>query len=334
MNAQDRQPESHIQQLILRFLEGSASEHDIATLTDWLKESRSNQAYFDEVNTTYQASVTVNRFNAQKTDEAWTNLISRIDEPHNAVVPFYSWSLRIAASILFLVAAWYFVSLYQPSSTISPKGTNLVKNSPGRNTRIVLPDSSIVYLNTNSTLEYPSAFGDVSREVHLKGEAYFDVRKGSKPFIVRTENIVIKVKGTRFNVQDYKNESDVRTTLEEGSVELLVSNKQRVYSLTPGDQVVLNTERSNVSLRKVDPSHFTAWKEEKLVFDNTPLQDIVYKLENRFRVSITVEQRLSKSERLTMTITNETLDEVLDLIQLSSRFKVKKETNNNVIIYE
>lgn len=333
MNAQDRQPGNQIQQLILRFLEGSASEQDIATLTDWLKESRSNQEYFDEVNTTYQASVTVNRFNTQKTDEAWTSLMDRIDEPRKTVIPLYAWFLRVAASVLFLAAAWYLVTLYQPHSVDSPKGNNLVKNSPGRNTRIVLPDSSIVYLNTNSTLEYPSAFGDVSREVYLKGEAYFDVRKGSRPFIVRTENMVIRVKGTRFNVQDYKNETDVRTTLEEGSVELLVSRKQRIYSLTPGDQVVLNTERSNVSLRKVDPSHFTAWKEEKLVFDNTPLQDIVYKLENRFRVNIIVEQHLSKSERLTMTITNETLDEVLDLIQLSSRFKVKKEIND-VIIYE
>jgi ferric-dicitrate binding protein FerR (iron transport regulator) len=103
--------------------------------------------------------------------------------------------------------------------------------------------------------------------------------------------------------------------------------------MTPGDQVILDTEQKAVTLKRVDPSNFSAWKEEKLVFDNTPLEDIISKLENRFRVKITIDSRLARRERISMTIEQENIDEVLDFIQLSSRLKIKKE-KNEIIMFE
>ncbi len=329
----DQQPSHEIQEIIMHFLEGSASAHEIEKLHAWLQENKSNRKYFDEVSTTYQASVTLNRFNAQKTDEAWNDLSHKLEGAKVIQFDRAKWLTGIAASIALIIAAAFVIFLkIQPSGTEAQRGS-LVRNSPGHNTRIVLPDSSIVYLNTNSTLEYPPAFGTQSRDVILRGEAFFDVRKGSKPFIVKTDNMTIRVKGTRFNVQAYKSDSQVKTTLEEGSVKLQLSGEGRLYSMKPGDQIILNTKQRKVSLQRVDPSHFTAWKEDNLAFDNATLEEIVYKLENRYRVNIVVDNELSKSERFTITIGDESLDEVLELIQLSSRLKVRREIND-IILYQ
>ncbi|MEO7990674.1 MAG: FecR domain-containing protein [Chryseolinea sp.] len=337
MALNDTTPE-HIKEIVLRFLEGSASEEDVTILFHWLKEDEKNREYFDEVNTTFHTSVTLNRFTQQKTDDAWMALSSRIDSEKGKLrtlrplrISFNKSAFRIAASICLIAVTWYiFVKLLSKTDHQRP---TLVKNSIGNNTRILLPDSSVVLLNTNSTLEYPSEFGIASREVVLKGEAFFDVKKGSKPFIVKTENIQIQVKGTRFNVQAYKNDQAVKTTLEEGKVELQVSGDERVYTLKPGDQAILNTDVNKVTLKKVDPSNFTAWKEEKLIFDNTPLKDIISKLENRFHVTISLDSAIARRERLTMTIERESLDEILDLIVLSSDLRVKKE-NDKIILFE
>lgn len=329
----DQPPSHEIQEIIMHFLEGSASEQEIEKLYAWLQENKSNRRYLDEVSTTYQASVTLNRFNAQKSDEAWNDLSHKLEGTKIIRFDRAKWLTGIAASIALIATATLVIFLkIQPLETKTQRGS-LVRNSPGHSTRIILPDSSIVYLNTNSTLEYPPAFGTESRDVILKGEAFFDVRKGTKLFLVKTDNMTIKVKGTRFNVQAYKSDSQVKTTLEEGAVELQLSGEGRSYSMKPGDQIILNTKQRKVSLQRVDPSRFTAWKEDKLAFDNATLEEIVYKLENRYRVNIIVDSELSKSERFTITIGDESLDEVLELIQLSSRLKVRREIND-IILYQ
>jgi transmembrane sensor len=327
-----------VKEIILRFLEGNASESDVAILFDWLKESKENQRYFDEVNTTYQASVTLNRFTPQKTDDAWTRLSKVIETKKGVVrgmprpVAFrYRSLLKIAASVSLIAVSGFLIFKLLPKETVQ-QGT-IVRTATGNNTRILLPDSSVVWLNSNSTLEYPPAFGSESRNVVLKGEAFFDVRKGDKPFMVKTDNILVHVKGTKFNVQAYKSDQTVKTTLQEGKVELQVSGEDKVYTMQPGDQVVLDTKFRKVTLNKVDPSDFSAWKEEKLVFENVMLGSIVSKLENRFGVTIELDSMVARRERLSMTIERESLPEVLDLIQLSSHLHVKKE-KNKIILYQ
>lgn len=336
MDPIDNTPQ-HVKEIILRFLEGNASESDVAILFDWLKGSKENQQYFDEVNTTYQASVTLNRFTPQKTDDAWTRLSKDIETekvvrrmPRPAAFRYRS-LLKIAASVSLIAVSGFLIFKLLPKETVQ-QGT-IVRTATGNNTRILLPDSSVVWLNSSSTLEYPPAFGSESRNVVLKGEAFFDVRKGDKPFIVKTDNILVHVKGTKFNVQAYKSDQTVKTTLQEGKVELQVSGEDKVYTMQPGDQVVLDTKARKVTLHKVDPSDFSAWKEERLVFENVMLGSIVSKLENRFGVAIELDSMVARRERLTMTIERESLHEVLDLIQLSSHLHVKKE-KNKIILYE
>jgi ferric-dicitrate binding protein FerR (iron transport regulator) len=325
-------------EVILRFLEGDATAREIASLHAWLELHEDNRRYFDEVNTTFQATVTVNRFNHRKVDDAWNALSQKIasEKEHipaaaKTVRFFIPW--KAAAAVALLAVSSYLVYRLMSVGEDTLPGASIVRSAQGSNTRILLPDGSVVWLNANSTLEYPVKFGEASREVKLKGEGFFDVRKGSKPFIVHADELQVRVKGTRFNVEAYADAPTLKTTLEEGKVELHVADQGQIYVMKPGEQIVVHKTDAQVTRTQVDPADFSAWKEEKLVFDNERLDDIVSKLENRYKVSILVESIGAKGERMSMTIEHETLDEVLDLIQLSSRLRVKKE-RNRIILFE
>ncbi|HTJ49491.1 MAG TPA: FecR domain-containing protein [Cyclobacteriaceae bacterium] len=330
-------PTEEIKQLILRFLEGEASDQDVSDLQVWLQESAGNRLYFDEVNNAYQASVTLHRFNQQKIDQAWSKLSEQLDtEQHVKEVNFFPRVsqfpfFKIAASIsILLLSSFLIFWLLGKKETLL---NTIVQNNERNSIQIVLPDSSVVWLNSYSSLVYPTAFDKHSRDVTLKGEAFFDVKKGKKPFIVHTQNMQVRVKGTRFNVEAYTDNPSAKTTLEEGKVELFVNNSNKKYILKPGEQIIFNAPLNKVSLRKVKADNFSAWKEKQLVFDNTPLQEIIPKLENRFSVAISADDELAATERLSLTIENETLDEVLELVKLASRLKVKKE-KGQIILYE
>jgi len=325
-----------MKEIILRFLGGNASSEEIILLQTWLEESEANRQYLDEVNSTYQASITLNRLNHHKVDQAWRILSQRIEQepivhknrPKSRSLFVY----KIAATVCLLVATAALLFKIIPGSTHEQHAT-IVRNSKGNNTRILLPDSSTVWLNANSTLEYTNEFGNTTREVTLKGEAFFDVKKDNKAFIVKTDKIQVHVKGTRFNIEAYKKNATVKTTLEEGKVELHVDGSSKYFTMKPGDQIILNTRLNDVVVKKVNPFDVSAWKEDRLVFDNTPLSEVIAKLENRYKVNIKIDSKKAMRERLSMTIEQEDIEEVLDLIKLSSRLQIKME-GNEIVLYE
>jgi transmembrane sensor len=339
MTFQDFTPDDEaIKEVILRFLEGDATAEETAFLRAWLDQGEANRRYFDEVNTTFQATVTLNRFNHRKVDEAWSKLSQSIEADKRSMPARPAKTIRlglpfkVAATVLLLAISGFLTYRLLPAAD-ETLPASIVRSARGSNTRIALPDGSVVWLNANSTLEYPSKFGEVSREVTLHGEGFFDVRKGTRPFVVHAEGLQVQVKGTRFNVEAYADSPTLKTTLEEGKVELQVANSDETYVMKPGEQIVVHKTGSQITRKRVDPGNFSAWKEEKLVFDNLPLDNVVAKLENRYKVSILVESIGAKRERLSMTIEHETLDEVLEMIRLSSRLRVKKE-NNQIILFE
>jgi transmembrane sensor len=328
-----------VKNLIIRFLEGIATEVETDELRAWLEKSEHNRKYFDEINQTFQTSFALSHIDQLKTDQGWNKLRDRIEldrlsnEREEASLKTWHFSpLRIAAAVGFILLCSYAIVTFNIKHSIV-KSANVISKAEGKNTYFLLPDSSEVWLNKNSTLEYPSSFEGSSRMVVLKGEAFFDVKKNGKPFIVLTENVQVYVKGTRFNVQAYNHEEATETTLEEGKVELHLNGNDKSYEMKPGDQIILNKSLNQVTLEKVDPANFTAWKEERLVFDNTPLNEIVTKLENRYRVIISIQGVIANRERLTMTIENESLEEVLESVRLSSQLKVRAE-GNRYIIYQ
>ncbi|SHH64844.1 FecR family protein [Chryseolinea serpens] len=334
MNEEAPQP---IQEIITRFLEGHASDGDVETLYAWVQESEANRRYFHEMNNTYQASVTLARYNQPKINAAWEQLAQDIQASGRTVAhpalkrqPKSSLFLKIAASVTLLaVAGTIFFVL---SKEFVTRQSTVVYNAGENNMRILLPDSSFVWLNRHSTLEYAPTFGTANREVRLKGEAFFDVRKNKKqPFIVKAENIQVLVRGTKFNVQAYTAEPAIKTTLEEGKIELYVNGMNSHFVMQPGDQITLDTEANKVSRKKVNPANFSAWKEEQLSFDSAPLRDIILQLENRYKVNIVADSTVALNERMSITIEDETLEEVLGLIQDVSTIRARRDGTNIIL---
>lgn len=161
-------------------------------------------------------------------------------------------------------------------------GVNTITTPPGGRYQIILPDNSKVWLNTASSLKFPSAFSGATREVELIGEAYFDIAKNKEfPFIVKSKWGEIEVLGTGFNVMAYDDEQAMKTTLVEGSVKIS-GNETKV--LKPGEQAILDANR--IQVRPVDVNAEIAWKDNLFQFDQTSIDAIMRQAARWYNVDI------------------------------------------------
>lgn len=236
---------------------------------------------------------------------------------------FITWILRAAAilSIPLLLTTIYF---YQEARSLNPeyiasnsseKSYNTFQASLGARTQVALPDGSLVWLNSGSTLTCPIAFNSQSRNVELKGEAFFEVVKNPKvPMIVTAGNIKVKVYGTRFNVNSFLDGGAIETTLVDGKVTLIPGDSREEYQLSPGYTAHYSAEDQKIQMSKVtDMDAFTGWKEGKLLFQNEPFSEIVKKLERWYNVDIQLSDASIGAYTLYATFFDESIEEILNI---------------------
>lgn len=192
-----------------------------------------------------------------------------------------------------------------------------------------LEDSTRIWLNAETELRYPVAFGKNTREVYLSGEAYFEVSYDkNRPFVVRTgEGISVKVYGTRFNVNTYDVER-VQTTLVQGKVgvELL---KGEEYVLSPDEMAEYSKSTRKVEIKEVDTYLYTAWKDGKFVFENETMEEIMERLCRWYDCEVFFATERGRQSRFTGIITRfEQLSDVLYLIGETTEvdFEIKGNT--------
>jgi len=161
--------------------------------------------------------------------------------------------------------------------------------------QITLPDGTEVWLNSASTLKYPSKFTGDQRIVELEGEAYFDVAKAEKqkngrtkkqawPFRVVSASQHVEVLGTQFNISAYADDLEVKTTLVEGSVQIVNANSKAVNKLLPGQQSTVRGR--NTDIQAVDTEKYTAWKTGLFHFGNTPFEDMMRQISRWYDVEV------------------------------------------------
>ncbi len=200
---------------------------------------------------------------------------------------------------------------------------------------ITLPDGSRVWLNSVSNLEFPEQFLGSERLVRLEGEAYFEVAKSSKPFIVETSKSVVTVLGTQFNVSAYPDETSFSSTLVEGKVELALTNSTEKIILKPNERVVLNQESKKFNVKTIDVAPYIAWKDGKFYFENTSLDHIMLKMARWYNVAVVFQNEQLKTETFTGVVyKNKPIKSLLDMITKTTNLNYTITKNDETKKYE
>lgn len=212
-------------------------------------------------------------------------------------------------------------------SASSPTFYNKLEIPQGGEYRITLADGTLVYLNSQTELEFPDRFnGARERIVSLKGEAYFKVAPNStQPFIVKCGEYNVKVTGTTFNISNYTDDPYSHTTLESGKVEILYGNKQ--IALEPGQQALL--KEGQLGIRKVNVRNYTTWMKESFRFEQESIEEILKRLARWYVVDIFYTDPSLKDYHFTGYLPRYTnISEVLELLSYTTniRFEVKDKT--------
>jgi len=289
-----------------------------------------NKNYFVRFRDAWQVSAQLVPSDISHTERALENLNRRLEINSNATVktisPFIRY-FRIAAIWILLFSLGIIASrLIFKTSGYSDQVSDISVMAPmGSKAITFLPDGSKVWLNAGSKIIYSIGGNKKEREVMLTGEAYFDVAKDQKkPFIVEAEGLVVKVHGTQFNVKAYPEEKAVETTLVEGSVSVnSKDNPSDIVTLKPNEQVLFfkatgDRRESLVVTRGIDPERFTLWINDRLQITGETLGSLAVMLERKYDVKIHFEIPALKELRFTGYIENETIEQVLEMIKISS----------------
>ena len=196
---------------------------------------------------------------------------------------------------------------------------------------IILPDNSHVRISPNSKLKFTENFiGSNNREVYLEGEAYFEITKDTRPFIVKTQTSRIQVYGTSFYVEAYKN-SPVTTTVSSGKVSVLDIYDNKEVFLIANQQAIID---NGLQIKTIDSTIIDAWEKGLFAFDDAPLEEVIKKLERWYNVEIKLETPELKNSTITCRLSrNHNLSHVFKMINhaVNMNFKIQ---GNTIILFK
>lgn len=261
-------------------------------------------------------------------DAVYQNLWQRIQNEKIislGVSPVWKY-VSIAVSFALLIVSSCFLAVFMQPEELAYMEMTAV---PGSKVKVILPDSSTVWLNSNAKICYPHQFSSDRRVVEFTGEALFQVKKNSKaPFVVNAEGLRVQVLGTEFNIYAEPESNVIETTLVNGSVALFGAKNDTQKPdiiLSPNQQALYNKRNGHIDVQNVRSSSYTSWVNGLFVFEKNSLEEIMISLERAFNVEIHIEHEALKKQRLTARFVHqETLDEILSILQISAHYKYKK----------
>ena len=200
----------------------------------------------------------------------------------------------------------------------------------GKRSTITLADGSKVWLNSGSQLDFPTTFTGKTREININGEIYIEVKEDKKtPFIVNTESMAIQVYGTAFNVTSYNDDENQSIVLVEGKVGVKASGYKDEFTLKPNEMISLSG--NEVTRENVDVSKYISWTKDILVFEETPISEILKKIGRYYNVQFDNLPEVALNEQTCSgkLFLSNNLDSVM--MSISSISSTKYERINNII---
>ena len=336
---------------IVAFLDGRASNDEALSLHAWVAQSEEHQAFFVRIRNVYEMSGRQLDPSVINADKALQKVLRRIS-PHRKTFRLGVW-LQRAAAVLFipLLATSLFYQTQHRKSSIDT-GTAVsyyeMRVATGARSFFTLPDSTRVWLNSGSKIRYPNHFIGTERTVFIEGEAYLEVTSSKEhPFVVNTPTIQLRATGTKFHVADFANNPVKEVSLLSGKVALgkidADNNPTHLLDINPGQHVkyVVTDQTTSVtdgeqqdlnptvqkkqdlpdqtaSITEGDLYKYYAWKDNKMVFRNDLMTDVVKRISQLFGVEIELQGEELKTYLYRATFEDESLNEILKLLKLTA----------------
>jgi len=320
-------------ELMIGYLSENLSTDEMKSFHHLLNSDILYKQRYEELAKTHAKSFVVRfedekRANYQQLTEKLN--INRINSPKTS----FRIHLRNAAALIALIitSATTLYYIYSDISVSKQPAQSFEMEVPlGSQIKTVLPDGSIVHLNSGSTLKYDIAYAKKkTRDVYLIGEGYFEIEKDKdRPFIVHTDDINIKVLGTIFNIRAYKEDSDVEVNLLKGKINVF-STSETIGNiiLSANESVIYDKRTKKMMSSKSDASQSAQWVNGKLSFVNASLVDIMKDVERKYNVQIHIKTSKMKEEVFSGNISTKfTIDEILNYVDVDKKYKWIQEGN-------
>ncbi len=316
------------------YFTGSATEQQRREILSWVEESPANKAEFLE----READFVFDSMPDAEASQAATTHMLNVISPKRRKIRILN--AVASAAAVFVIGA--FIWLLHDNSRLNEQVLSLTaqnekliaipeleqgesilnyKVNPGVKGKITLPDGSEVILNSASTLRTPARYENGKRVVELEGEGYFKVESNPDwPMYVRTSRgVTVKVTGTEFNLSTYSDDAALKLTLVRGRVSLLDEKNDTEIAVREKEEVVIGNRRQleTPTRKPADIKVNTSWKDGYLVFDNTPIREVIKKMERWYGIDITVADARVINNNFTASFRSESLQQVLTLLNIT-----------------
>ncbi|MDR7129692.1 ferric-dicitrate binding protein FerR (iron transport regulator) [Algoriphagus sp. 4150] len=326
------------------FFEGKLSQEEAQELLDFLESQEADEFLSAEIIQLWSSKLKAEDYNWDN-KAVWKKLNHNKSnyarpylhrETHHKKKAWGPW-LRAAAVFLIIgCSTLFFVNRDKYRTTQDQEqllDTKMISkyNPAGQKTKVILPDGSTVYLNSESKIVYPANF-QLDRSISLEGEAFFEVAKDTKhPFTVESNGIVTKALGTSFNINTFETDGRVAVTLLTGKVELKQLDTENIIELNPGEGSVLSRNDSQLNKMPVEAEDMILWTKGVLKFNNTTVDQMAARLERWYGVKITVQGNKKKQLASGTFDSDESLRNVLTVLGESLDFSYELKDKKVII---
>ncbi|HYH14463.1 MAG TPA: FecR domain-containing protein [Flavisolibacter sp.] len=305
--------------LLMKYLLEEANSEERTAVENWLAAAEGNKLYFRQLQLLWEQSKALASTKTVDENIAWQRFRDRVRHESPAVEAKKRDSIawwRIAALFILIIGAALFAYKWLNKEepihqiAVSAQASTLIDT---------LPDGSVITLNKNAELSYPSQFNSDSRSIALKGEAFFEVVPDKKkPFMVQVNDVTIRVLGTSFNVRSENGITEV--IVETGVVQVTRGN--RTVELRPKEKLTIKSQDSVlVKEAEIEQLH-NYYRTKEFVCDNTPLWRLVEVLNEAYDSTIIIDRPALRNLPISTTFSNESLDQILNVISLTFNINV------------
>ncbi|SCD21005.1 sigma factor regulatory protein, FecR/PupR family [Proteiniphilum saccharofermentans] len=316
---------------ILRYLHKTSSPEEQDFLLKWLEESEVNRQYFRSLKDAHDlGKLDIHLYNSQ-VDQQWIKFEKQIVCKNNktGISRYFIRVMRYAAVFILGIICFQAIHYIHNQDEKKIFKTTIIETGVGERSKITLPDGSKIWLNACSSLAYDNTYGNIDRQVHIKGEGYFEVHTDTlKPFFVHADRFTYRVTGTSFNVYSFDDENETSIALLEGGVTIEYENLSE--QLLPGQEFIFNKESGKYTLTNVDVNRLSSWREGELVFDNITFEELAKRLERNFNIQFVFENDNVRKHSFGGSFRNyESVETIMKVISTST--PVKYEIRENIV---